>query len=337
MSRSVAYQFLNAIDRCFKLGIDKHASGERGTGTIFSFADRRQLVDTSAQLGKFIEVHYGRMLVRDIKPHHIQAYIDSKVQTNRQASLDKLESMVNKLERVINKTYKSANVRWAGNIVIPASQIQVDTAKLAQFGLSKEEIQGIKEMARSITMPKEHYDLILKAAEGSKSAALPALKIAGTYGLRVSELSKLQARDVRISPDGKSAILHIHDSKGKHSRDIPIRAEDISFFRGLIAGKGPKDRLIPMLPDSINRQLARWQTKVKIQGADGKMVSLRDLYKEARTGIHSIRKMAATNLYDHLRNSGVSRADAIRYLNRWLGHGEDRGTEVLRYYVANLW
>ena len=55
-------------------------------------------------------------------------------------------------------------------------------------------------------------------------------------------------------------------------------------------------------------------------------------YKEAKTGVHAIRKMYATEAYLERINSGMGKEEAWGEVSEILGHGKDR-MDLFRVYV----
>lgn len=67
-----------------------------------------------------------------------------------------------------------------------------------------------------------------------------------------------------------------------------------------------------------------------------KALNIREKYADADTGLHSIRKMLAQELYDKYRKDGMSKKDALNHVSEYLGHGKDR-METMRQYVLNIY
>ena len=121
-----------------------------------------------------------------------------------------------------------------------------------------------------------------KAFNSSKSSAKIAIQLTARTGLRVSECTKLQGRDINL----KDNVIHVEDGKGGRNRDVPIRAEDRNYFADLKANIGDMERVCPVRSDSINKAIDR---AMKGEG-------IRNKY--ADTSIHCIRKMYAQKEYD---------------------------------------
>lgn len=304
MGKNLSYQFKNAVDQAFSGGgTDKHSAKQQHTGnnmeTVYSFAERKNLINTSHQIGDFIKDNYsGIKFVRDIKPSMIQDFLNSKANSCDKMTLGQYASRINKLEAVVNKLYK-ANVNWKNDLVVPVS------------------IKGNE--VRDIAMSREDYTLIL--SKDSISKAKIAIELSGRFGLRVSETCKMRPMDINFN----TMQLHIHESKGGRSRDLPILPGDVSFLKNIIEGKSVTDRIVNIKEDSVNKYLARTE----------KELGIRKEYKEADTGIHCIRKMVAQERYDSYRAENMTRKGALNTVSHYLGHGDNRFA-TMEHYVLNI-
>lgn len=70
------------------------------------------------------------------------------------------------------------------------------------------------------------------------------------------------------------------------------------------------ERIVDIKEDSVNKQLSRVE----------EALGIREKYKNACTGIHSIRKMVAQREYDRCRNGGMARKQAMEWVSAYLGH-----------------
>lgn len=320
MARNLKYQFLNALNKNFGSGgKDKHSDKHAGKhlSTVYSFAERKNLTRLSAQIAQFVKDNYADVkMLYEINSSMIQNFLDKKANINRcdKETLAQYRSRINKLEHVVNDVYKNSKVNWYKDIVVPAAST---------------------DKKRSIAMTKKHYNAIMKHAyqTKSKSKAVIALEIEGRWGLRVSGICKIQKRDI----DLKNNKLHLHDGKGKRSNNLDINCDNKINFRVCDVNnhelmekiynnlKNDTDRVVDIKEDSVNAYLARAE----------KAIGIRDLYKDAATGVHCIRKAVAQNLYDNLRDSGKEKRDALNEVSHFLGHGDDRD-ECIQAYVLNI-
>lgn len=307
MSRNLKYQFATSINGAFSPnGIDKHSiksSGENKLQHVYSYKERANLIDTSAQIGDFVRKNYPDVkLVANITPTMIQEFLNTKAKNCSQQTLGQYTSRINKLESLVNKAFR-IDVRWKSEIVTPCSSVQ---GKIRNVVMSREDLEKILDFGRQ---------------KGSRSQAPIAIEMAGRFGMRVTETTKFQPRDVKWD----TQELHIHESKGRKNRDITISKDDMIFLQKITDGKNATERIVQIEEDSVNRYLQRIQEKLNI----------RQKYKDAKSGVHSIRKMRAQEIFDMYRYKYGIR-QALDETSKYLGHGKDR-MAVLKEYVLRIY
>lgn len=301
MGRNLKYQFLNAINSNFKEGMDKHsikANNEMNGTRIFSYSDRKNLIDVASNFSNFMKKNYDDVkMVKDIKAEHIQSFLNSKSDSCSRATLEQYATKFNKLQNIVNSTY-GTNANFKG-FVVPAT---VEQTKI-----------------RNVSMTKQDFKKLENGFVNSKSYAKEAIQLTAKLGLRVSECTKLQGRDINI----EKGIVHVADGKGGRDREIKIRDEDKQYFSDLKASVGEYERICPVQPNSINRAINRCMENVGISNT----------YVD--TSIHSIRKMYAQEQYDRYREQGLEINKALGQVSVDLGHSENR-LELMRQYVLNI-
>lgn len=301
MGKNLKHQFIHAVEDNFNESMDKHSmknNGVRNDGKVFSYSDRKNLIDVSCNFANFMKENYKDIKqVKEIRAEHIQSFLNYKAEECSNATLKQYEAKFNKLEKIVNKTY-NINVNYKG-YTLP---------------LSKENTK-----IRDSSMSKDDFMKLEKAFNSSKSSAKIAIQLTARTGLRVSECTKLQGRDINL----KDNVIHVEDGKGGRNRDVPIRAEDRNYFADLKANIGDMERVCPVRSDSINKAIDR---AMKGEG-------IRNKY--ADTSIHCIRKMYAQKEYDRFRSEGMEIRQALQEVSKLLGHGEDR-MELMREYVLNI-
>lgn len=301
MGRNLKYQFLNAINSNFKEGMDKHsikANGEMNNTRIFSYADRKNLIDVASNFSNFMKTNYSEVKqVKDVKADHIQSFLNSKANSCSNATLKQYESKFNKLENVVNNTY-NINANYKG-FVVPAN---TKNTKI-----------------RNSSMSREDFNKLQQSFSNSNSSAKIAIELTSRAGLRVSECTKLQGRDIDLN----KGTIHVVDGKGGRDRDVTIREEDKQYFANLKAQYGDYERICPVQSDSINKAIRRQMERLEMQ----------DKYTD--TSIHCVRKMYAQDEYDRLREKGNSISDSLKEVSVLLGHGEDR-MELMKQYILNI-
>lgn len=301
MGRNLKYQFLHAINKNFSEGMDKHsikADGKMNGTRIFSYADRKNLIDTASNFSNFMKnTHPEVKQVKDIKSEHIQNFLNSKSATCSTATLKQYESKFNKLEKVVNNTY-NCNANYGGF----STPNGANATKIRNSAMSKADFKRLES-----------------SFSNSNSSAKIAIQLTARAGLRVSECTKLQGRDINL----QKGTIHVADGKGGRDRDVQMRPEDKQFWTDLKASVGDMERICPVKEDSINKAIQREMEKIE----------LKDKYED--TSIHCIRKMYAQEQYDRYRDQGMEIREALGAVSVDLGHSEDR-IELMREYVLNI-
>lgn len=301
MGRNLKYQFLNAINSNFTEGMDKHsikASGQMDNTRVFSYANRKNLIDTASNFSNYMkEQHPDVKMVKDVKGEHIQGFLNSKSNSCSSATLKQYQSRFSKLENIVNKTY-NCGANYKG-FTTPAG---VNNTKI-----------------RNSSMSREDFKKLENSFSNSNSSAKTAIQLTARAGLRVSECTKLQGRDINI----EKGTIHVADGKGGRDRDIPMREQDKQYFADLKASVGDTERVCPVQPDSINKAIQREMEKLE----------LKEQYED--TSIHAIRKMYAQEEYDRYRAEGMEIKEALGEVSVQLGHGENR-LELMKEYVLNI-
>ncbi len=305
--RNLKWQFKNAIEVNFKEKMDKHSikkSGEMNGIRIFSYAERKNLINLSSQLASFAKQNYNLNFVKDINSTHIQAFLNEKAKECSQNTLNQYESRIKKLERLVNATYSKANADYSG-FVVPKSQ------------------KGAKGK-RDKSMSEEDFLKLRKAFKGSNSCGRIAIEIARIAGLRVEEISSLRANDIDLFSE-KFGGIKVINGKGGRERYVKIQNEaDYRILESIWSWHKYDERICPSNPDSINKSVRRFMKKAEIDK------------KYENTTIHAIRKMFAQNQYDYYRNQGFNQKEALDKVSDMLGHGENRD-KLMEKYVKNIW
>ena len=81
-------------------------------------------------------------------------------------------------------------------------------------------------------------------------------------GARAEEITNIRAKDIKL----EQKIIHIHNGKGKRSRDIPIQDKDMGRLSELIMALRPEEKLVPVRANSLNQYLARQCFRLGITG-----------------------------------------------------------------------
>lgn len=309
MGRNLNYQFKSAIDRQFDGGGKEKASiKSQHTGknmeNVYSYSERKNLINTAHQLGDFIKTNYPDIkLALDVTGEMCQKFLNSKANVCDRNTLHQYASRIHKLEEVTNRVY-SGHSEWYRDLVIPQS------------------LKG-NENVRNIEMTRTDYNLIINRANEmhSTSQAPLAIEFAAAFAMRVSETCNLRPKDI----DYDRMIIRIVDSKGGKTSEKNITEENKSLLDRAMLGKLPDERIINIKESSVNKYLSRAE----------EALGIRDKYRDADTGIHALRKMAAQEYFDKQRENGLTQKEALDSTSIYLGHNGDRDS-LMKVYVLNI-
>lgn len=301
MGRNLKYQYNYCINNCFREGMDKHSikhSEGLGTSKIFSYADRKNMLDVASNFSNFMKENYSSIKkVKDVKGEHIQAFLNSKAKDCSKKTLEQYASKFSKLAKCVNNTYNTS-VLYSGFTVPNGKE---NTKKI-----------------RDIAMSEEDFSKLESYFKDKKTSAKVAIQLSKRLGLRASECAKLQGRDINID----NGYIHVADSKGKRSRDVKINTNDIEYFKSLKANYSEFERLCPVQVDSINKSLRRALEALNLAN------------KYTDTSIHAIRKLYAQTEFDKLRTNYTIK-DSWAEVSEQLGHGRGR-VNLMEAYILNI-
>lgn len=295
------FQFYKAICLALSLGTDKHSYKKSGCKKvkIYSYEDRRNIIKCMDQLCKFIECTYPEICkIKEINEVHIEMFLRYKGEFCTKNTINNYKYCIRKIEKIINQ-YLYIRVKYLS---------------------SNLNIKVKKEYLRDIEMEKQDIELLLNECRRSNSKAVDGIILSIYFGLRVAEICKLKGKDI----DLENKILHIHESKGKKSRDIKIdnynKLEICIKIKSLIS---ENERICKLKEDSINAVIRRMLLKNKITK-----------YSMSRTGIHSIRKYYAKKSYNKNLEVFKDEIKAWDTTAKELGHG--KGRKVLKNVYVKI-
>lgn len=303
---SLFQQMHRSIDVAFKPGMSKHAATEEmRSAVVVSYRHEKNLNDLARDLSNYLkEAHPELKLVRDVKAEHVSEYLAEKKREGCSDNYIKtLRSQAAKIGDLASNLYRT-DIDWGKGVKAPENAL-------------KQAKNGEEDMKDINTITPAQYEELKERIEGKRGQSKDAILIAGAFGLRVSELTKLTPKD--IEEEGK---LHIHRSKGGRSRDLEVRtqeqAEAIERLKKLSEGKAELQRIFTIENDSINKFYRENAQAVGIEKAE-------------QYGIHQLRRMCATSLYHELIGEGSTIKDAEDQVSQWLGHGKNRPDVIERY------
>lgn len=307
MGKNLAYQFTEMCVNNFKQhqGEDKHS--DKATGIfdqhlkIYDADTLKNLLNLGNQLGKYVRGNNPEVRkIYNIKEEHIESFLESKVNNCTQQTINNYKSRICMLQRLTNDKYR-CNVTWY-NVDVPKSKV-ADKIRTKVFEF--EDWNNIK-------------NIILNKQELCKSDC--AILLGGAFGLRVTSTTKIMLKDINL----EKGTLLIYKDKGGRSRTLKIETKEQQQACKIILDKYKiqSGKILNINPDSVNKQLARYE----------KRLGIREKYKGAKTGIHSIRKMVSQDTYDKYRSTHT-KEETIAYVNKILGHSAERSIENYVYYI----
>ncbi len=303
MARNLKYQLKTAIEKNFKEGMDKHSLKKFGdTGAkIFSYADRKNLINFTSNFANYMKENYPNIkMAKDINSNHVQSFLNNKADKCSRATLKQYVSKANKMAKLINNTYNQ-NIKF--NVVAPASKSSNQTLRNKQME------------------SKDYNKLINSMRDGNGKNALLITK---NFGLRVSELTKLQNRDVDLD----KGVIRVVGGKGGRNREVPIRTQEQRQVAEQLKATVSldTDRIVPIKPNSVNMALSRAMDKIGVG----------EEYSD--TGIHSIRKLYAQEQYNYYRDQGMEINQSLSLVSQDLGHSLERGKDMdlMCIYIKNI-
>lgn len=293
MARNLKYQLKTAIENNFKEGMDKHSIKQTGgTGAkIFSYSDRDNLINFTGNFANWMKSNNPEVkMAKDINSKHVQGFLNSKSNNCSRATLKQYVAKANKMAKLINNTYNQ-NLKF--NVVAPASK-------------------SSNQVIRNKQMEANHYNKLINGMRDGNGKN--ALLITKNFGLRVSEVTKLQNRDIDLN----KGVIRVVGGKGGRDREVPIRTQEQRQVAEQLKATVVQgtDRIVPIKPNSVNMALSRAMDKIGV-GSE---------YSD--TGIHSIRKLYAQEQYNYYRNSGMEVNKALGEVSRDLGHSIQRGRDM---------
>lgn len=299
-NRSIFQQFNNAINNCFKEGMDKHAdkaNDQTLNEKIYSYSSMNNLKDFAKNLSNYIKENYpDTKRLGDIKEEQLQNFLNYKNEKGcSQNTLDLYKSNLNKLEMVVNKTYSSVNWDFKNTVETPASIKEFD-----------------KNRGVDSVITREDYNKILEYCKENRSTSGDAILLQNGLGVRVEELAQLKVNNV----DFENNKIILDNTKGgkELTREMTPEVKKILFER---INNTTNNKIIDVKSDSINMQLRRIEDRLGID----------------RHSNHDIRRLIAQEKYDNYRDEGYSKKEALEKTSKWLNHVGPREQMITKSYI----
>ena len=129
-------------------------------------------------------------------------------------------------------------------------------------------------------------------------------------GVRVSELTNLKGKDIRIDSCGTTSYLRIH-GKGRKERDVPLWKSTTEYLRDYIDANGTLDN-DKLFLNSAGNALTRSGVRYRIDCLQNKAITSMPSLSKKKITPHTFRHTTAMNLLQ----SGID----ISTIAIWLGH-----------------
>lgn len=303
MARNLKYQLKYCLEQCTRLGADKHSekiSGRKDGITTYSFADRKNLLDSYSALANYLkDTHPEVREVRQITVDHVQEFLSVKAETVSQATLNEYAAHFRKMERQANATFKSCKLSFS-DMVVPPSKVN---------GGGK---------IRNVMLSQEHYQAILSSTTNGNLAK--AVQLSYEFGLRASEIAKLKTSDIDIA----KGQIRIVDSKGKRCRSIPVQEGQKALLSNIVQSCPTNGRVTDCRAASLQQAFRR---ELKKNGIDTAY---------SKTSFHACRKAYSTRRYQECRQHGDSVQQALDRVSSELGHGSNRNALMKEYICCPI-
>ncbi|WP_312652973.1 site-specific integrase [Aminipila sp.] len=316
---NIFYQMSSSIDKSFgdDGGISKRAIKFDKTqdlkDSVYSYNEKTRLLDTAHDFADFIKENYQDIkYVRQIDQPIVKEYLESKHRFNdgncNSNTVNTYSQSLDKISHLININF-GINTDW-----------QVKKNELPQDG----------EKLRSLRMQDEHWrDAHDNMKDGTRGKL--GVELGREFGLRESEIIKLQIRDFDI----EHGVIHIVDSKGGRSRDIPLSEEQyikiIEKSKEIgVKVENPMAKVVDLRLGSVSNLLS--ENLIKTGHPE---------YAAHKTSCHSVRKMWAQEQYEQKLQSYLDEGipfekaekQALGETSQLLGHGYQR---TIAEYVERI-
>lgn len=309
--KTIQQQFFYSIEKNRVRGQSKRADRldphKSTKDKIYSDGRERCLKDTAKQFSKFIKSNYPEIkYIKDIRPEHLQAFIDTHAAQWTKQTQDEKISQMRKLEHLARETYgiKKINITE---------------------GVQKRD-KITKATTRNISMSPRDLELIRENLANGRTAAKIAVELTARAGLRNREAAHLKPENIDI----KNRVINITEgAKGGKYRTIPIRDKDFYYFKELKESVPEGAYICDVKPASISRGIRRALENCGLSK------------KYEKTSEHAIRKLYAKERMEELTGT-TTRSDprenkkelkAWQQVQQELGHTDNFRPKLYEVYI----
>lgn len=295
---TLAYQLRASVNNAFQEGRSKRAdklnSEDGRKNNVYSYNHRKDLIQFASQFAEYCKGQGVRMAY-EINASHVRTFLEHKSKTCADSTLKTYYQHIGKLNKLVCKEYKTIQTNWRQDVQIP---------------------QGVNHTKqRDVKVSRESMDKVLDNLD-LKYATHRGIILAESLGLRASEVSKIKGTFIDI--EKRTVTVQ---GKGGRFREIPIpesRVEILSHLKEAF----PESRICSAKPDSVNTTLKRQLAYADCHDLD-----------DSKSGIHAVRKLWATEMYEEKIECGMSEKDAWGDISESLGHGRER-PDLYKVYIV---
>ena len=297
--RSIKQQINYAISKNFKEKVKKRdyklANGYDMSNKIFSYSEMYRLKDTARDLNNFLkENEIKRDYVIEITNEDIKKFLESKIETCTQQTLNTYTNSLYKIQKAINNTYNS-ELSWSKSVKAPQTNVS-----------NKSEKRGVESVISNYD-----YKKIVKYAKENRSESGDAIRLQREIGVRVEEIVDIKKENINFE---KKEIL-ITNSKG--GKRITKKIKNIDLVKAILEKNYDEKFLFSVKSSSINRYLNRVQDKLCLE----------------RHSFHDLRRRVGQNFYDKALQQGLSEEKALLETSKFLNHRTKRKKLMEESYI----
>ena len=316
MGRNLNSQFHFAITDNFNENIDKHSykkqNGREATEKFFSYDSRVAFngnfkefnaLDVAKNFSNYLKENFTDVKqIRDIKPQHIQSFLNERASTCQDSALKNYAKMIEKLELAAEKTF-GINLQWKGEFTTPIST-------------KRDEDINSRRGADSV-ISRTDLNEIVSYAETHRCQSGDVVRLQEHLGIRINELVTIKKENI----DLEKGTLLLENCKGGKDLVRAITPECKVVLRDILSQNYGKNNLFTIKPASVNDYLRSYQQR------NGKEYH----------STHDIRRCVAQEKYDGYRKEGLSIKESLSEVSLWLNHGKNRDEMLAKSYISNIW
>lgn len=281
---------------------------EKWKHLIFSYGTYDSYRDRSIVFIKYCKEKFGIKKLNELTPEMVNDYFETQKEKHSNGNISPYtmkttHSALVKLEACMKKrnwlSNESSLVPTMEELDLPKRDLE-NRVKGGYY--NNAEVEAIYEQVSDTA--KQYIDFVKGTGARMKGAST----------VKVKDINFAEGK-VTLPDDAEPLFGEVTlTEKNGLTRTIPVSKEFISWLKEQVKGKGPEDKV---LPDVTDRTI---QKSIK---------QACDLLNIKSRGLHGVRGTVAHNMYNKLRNEGLSPKKAKERVSNHLGH--KRTTVVGKY------